>query len=207
MNVRTVTRSHGVVGTASPVQLKPWTKPKPVLVTVVEQKKLVKELQDKDRERGEKLLDIELKFKDVKSNADGLIHELHSLKQKANEGTEMMKVMVDRFDEAHAKIKTLEESLKEKEADNSVLVARIVDTYERAALKARYDLLKEYKQGLFIDANVKEEIELYEDSLIEARGSSFAPVDVAAPTSNEPEPTDVKPPNNVDPSEYRETRQ
>ena len=27
MSVRTVARSHGVVGAASPIQLKPWTKP------------------------------------------------------------------------------------------------------------------------------------------------------------------------------------
>ncbi|GMN68358.1 hypothetical protein TIFTF001_037434 [Ficus carica] len=151
---------------------------------VVEQKKLVKGLHDKDRERGEKLLDIKRRFKDMKSNSNGMIDELHSLKQKANEGVEMMKVMLDRFNETLAKIKTLEESLKEKEADNSVLVARIVDAYERATLKAHYDLLKEYKQGLLVDANVEEEIELYKDFLAEAGGSSFAPIDVAVPTLN-----------------------
>lgn len=70
---------------------------------------------------------------------------LRSLKQKANEGAEMMKVMVDRFDEALAKIKTLKELLKEKEADNSMLVTQIVDAYEKATLKARDDILKEYK--------------------------------------------------------------
>ena len=50
----------------------------------------------------------------------------------------MMKVMVERFDEAQVKIATLE-------TDNSALVAQIIDAYERATLKARYDMLKEYK--------------------------------------------------------------
>lgn len=39
----------------------------------------------------------------------------------------MMKGMADSFNEATAKIKTIEESLQQKEADNSVLVTRIVD--------------------------------------------------------------------------------
>ncbi|GMN55243.1 hypothetical protein TIFTF001_024376 [Ficus carica] len=112
----------------------------------------------------------------------------------------MMKVMVDRFDEARAKIKTLE-------ADNSVLVTQIVDAYEKATLKARYDLLKEYKQGLLVDADVDEELELYEDSLAKGRGSLSAPADVAVPTSNEQDPTDVEPPINADPLEDHETRQ
>ena len=76
-----------------------------------------------------------------------------------------MKVMVDRYNEATTKIKTLEELLKQKEADNSMLVARIVDAYERTTLKTRYDLLKEYKKGLLVDADVEEEIELFEDPL------------------------------------------
>ncbi|GMN70229.1 hypothetical protein TIFTF001_039272 [Ficus carica] len=42
------------------------------------------------------------------------------------------------------------------------LVTRIVGEYEKATLKARYELLKEYKQGLLVDANVVEEIKLYE---------------------------------------------
>ena len=173
---------------------------------VVEQKKLVKELQDKDRERGEKLLDIERKFEDIKASANGLIAELQTVNWSMKEEVDMMKVMVDRYDEATAKIKTLEESLKQKEVDNSVLVARIVDAYERATLKAHYDILKELKQGLFVDADVKEEIEMYEDFLTEARASSSAPVDVVVPTSNEPELVPVEPLSSVDPSEDHETR-
>ncbi|GMN46179.1 hypothetical protein TIFTF001_015363 [Ficus carica] len=110
------------------------------------------------RERGEKLLDIERKFEDVKASATELIAELQTVTQSTKEGTDMMKVMVD-----------------------------------RATLKAQYYLLKEYKQGLLVDADVEEEIELYEDSLAEVGGSSSAPVDVAAPTSNKPEPIDVEP--------------
>ncbi|GMN48554.1 hypothetical protein TIFTF001_017719 [Ficus carica] len=173
---------------------------------VVEQKKLVKELEDKDNERGEKLLDIERKFKDVKVSANVLIAELQTVNQVAKEGTNMMKVMADRYDEATAKIKTLEESLKQKEANNFVLVARIINAYERATLKARYDLLKEYKKGLLVDTDVEEEIELFEDSLAEAEDSSSAPIAAAAPTSNEPVPTPVEPPSSVDPSEGRETQ-
>ncbi|GMN47593.1 hypothetical protein TIFTF001_016757 [Ficus carica] len=158
------------------------------------------------KECGEKLLDIERKFEDVKASANELIAELQTVNQSVKEGTDMMKVMVDRYDEATVKIKTLEESLQQKEADNSVL-ARIIDAYERATLKARYDLLKEYKQGLLVDADVEEEIELYEDSLAEAGASSSAPVDVDVPVLNEPEPAEVEPPSNVDPLEDRETRQ
>ncbi|GMN59335.1 hypothetical protein TIFTF001_028422 [Ficus carica] len=71
---------------------------------VVEQKKLVRELQEIDRERGEKLLDIKRKFADVKSSADD--------NQSVKEGANMMQALAERYDEATAKIKTLEESLK-----------------------------------------------------------------------------------------------
>ena len=96
---------------------------------------------------------------------------------------------------------------KAKEVYNSVLVAHIVDAYERATFKAHYDILKEYKKGLLVDADVEEEIELFEDSLAETRDSSSAAVAATAPTSNEPEPVSVEPPSNVDPSKSRETHQ
>ncbi|GMN26889.1 hypothetical protein TIFTF001_040928 [Ficus carica] len=108
----------------------------------------------------------------------------------------------DGHDESHgqqAKIKTLED-------DNSALVTQIVDAYEKATLKAHYDLLKEYKQGLLVDADVEEEIELYEDSPAEAEESSSAPADVSAPTLNEPKPVS-EPQSNVDPLEYFEKQQ
>ncbi|GMN28784.1 hypothetical protein TIFTF001_041223 [Ficus carica] len=166
--------------------------------TVLEQRNHIKELEEKDKERGEKLLDIEQNFVNVKASADGLIGKLKTVTQSSKEMTDMVKVMVDRFDEAQAKIKSLE-------VDNSALVVQIVDAYEKATLKARYDFLKEYKQGLLVDAEVDDEIELYEDTLDEAGCSSSAPADVAMPTSNEQEPNGVEPSTN--PLEDRETRQ
>ncbi|GMN21858.1 hypothetical protein TIFTF001_045565 [Ficus carica] len=165
---------------------------------------LIKELEDEnkrleelDKKRGEKLLVIEENFKDVKASADGLIGELKTVTQSSKEMTDMMKVMVERFDEAQVRIKSLE-------ADNSALVAKIVDAYEKATFKARYDLLKEYKQGLLVEADVDDEIELHED---EAGCSLSAPADVIVPASNEQGPSGVEPPINADPSEDRETRQ
>ena len=67
-----------------------------------------------------------------------MIGELKTVNQSSKEMTDTMKVMVDKFDEAQAKIKSLE-------ANNSVLAAQILDAYEKATLKARYNLLKEYK--------------------------------------------------------------
>ncbi|GMN66446.1 hypothetical protein TIFTF001_035532 [Ficus carica] len=54
---------------------------------------------------------------------------------------------------------------------------KILDAFEKATLKARYDFLKEYKQGLFVEAEVDEEIELYEESPDEAGCSSAAPAE------------------------------
>ena len=52
----------------------------------VELRECIKELADIDRERGERLLDSERRFRDVKASADGLIAELHILNQTAKEG-------------------------------------------------------------------------------------------------------------------------
>ena len=92
-------------------------------------------------------------------------------------------------------------------ADNAALVARIVDAYKKATLKAHYDMLKEYKQGLLIDADVDEKIEIYEDSLTEAGASSSAPATAIRPTSNEPRPIPIEPLSNVNPSKDQETQQ
>ncbi|GMN25492.1 hypothetical protein TIFTF001_043900 [Ficus carica] len=56
------------------------------------------------------------------------------------------------------------------------LVPRVVGEYERTTLKARYELLKEYKQGLLVDTNVEEEIELFEESITEADVQTSAPI-------------------------------
>ena len=78
------------------------------------------------------MLNIERQFKGVKASANDLIGEIQTVKQSAIEGVNMMQALADRYDEAIAKIKTLKESLKAKEADNAALVARIVDTYEKS---------------------------------------------------------------------------
>ncbi|GMN59249.1 hypothetical protein TIFTF001_028339 [Ficus carica] len=91
---------------------------------VVERRERIRELENTNRERIEKLLNIERKFKDVRASADDLFKELETLNRTVKEGVEMMKCMVDR------------------------LVARIVGKYEKATLKAHFKLLKEYKQGL-----------------------------------------------------------
>ncbi|GMN69678.1 hypothetical protein TIFTF001_038725 [Ficus carica] len=138
-----------------------------------------KELEEKDGECGQKLLDIKRKFGDVKMSAKGLMAELQKVMHKAKEGSDMMEVMVKSFDEAHAKIKSLE-------AENAALATQILDSFEKATIKARYDLLKEYKQGLFVEAEIDKEIELYED---EASCSSSAPADEIAPVSNDQGPS------------------
>ncbi|GMN65634.1 hypothetical protein TIFTF001_034703 [Ficus carica] len=61
--------------------------------------------------------------------------------------------MVDKFDEAQAKIKSLE-------TEKAVLAIQILDAFEKATIKARYDLLKQYKQGLFVEAEIEEELDL-----------------------------------------------
>ncbi|GMN67952.1 hypothetical protein TIFTF001_037008 [Ficus carica] len=55
-----------------------------------------------DKERGEKQLETERKFKDVRASINGLIAELCTLNQIAKEGAEMMKAMVDRFNKVKA---------------------------------------------------------------------------------------------------------
>ncbi|GMN59514.1 hypothetical protein TIFTF001_028615 [Ficus carica] len=78
--------------------------------------------------------------------------------------------------------------------------ADVVGEYDKATLKARYELLKEYKQGLLIKGDVDEEIELYKESLAEAEASSSAMkmnIESQAPavrsTINEPDPAASEP--------------
>ncbi|GMN70115.1 hypothetical protein TIFTF001_039159 [Ficus carica] len=175
-----------------------------------------KELKEKDGDRGQKLLDIERKFGDVKMSAKGLMAELQKVMHEAKEGSDMMEVMVKRFDEAQAKIKSLE-------IENAALATQILDAFKKATIKARYDLLKKYKQVLFVEAEIDEEIELYKD---EVGCSSSAltdeialasndhgpsgdepPADEIVPTSNDQGPSKVKPPVDANPSEDRETRE
>ncbi|GMN68394.1 hypothetical protein TIFTF001_037450 [Ficus carica] len=63
---------------------------------VVELKNHVTELETKDKERGDKLLNIERQFEGVKASADDLVSELKKVTQSAKEWTDIMNVMVDR---------------------------------------------------------------------------------------------------------------
>ncbi|GMN62728.1 hypothetical protein TIFTF001_031812 [Ficus carica] len=146
---------------------------------MIEKKNRIKELEDinkelknKDRERGDKLLDIEQRFEDVKMSSEGLMSELQKIMHELREGAAMMETMVKRFDDAQGKIKSLE-------ADNAVLATQIMDAFEKVTIKARYDLLVQYKQGLFDEAEIDKEIKLYKD---EFGCSSSAPAPASVTT-------------------------
>ncbi|GMN60277.1 hypothetical protein TIFTF001_029368 [Ficus carica] len=164
---------------------------------IAEQRDQLKDLRGKDVARGEKLLDIERKFGDVKAGADGLMAELQKSMDVAREGTSAMETLVKRFDEGQAKIKSLE-------AENAALATQIMDAFEKATLKARYDILKDYKAGLLDEAQIDEEIEMFEEDYPdEARSLSAVPASVPAEAEN----VSVEPPVPADPSEDREARE
>ncbi|GMN44747.1 hypothetical protein TIFTF001_013944 [Ficus carica] len=86
------------------------------------------------------------------------------------------------------------ERIRELEAVNKEHVEKLLDIerkFKKATLKARYELLEEYKQSLLVDIDVVEEIELYEESLAEAEASSsahrmnFEPPTAAVPTTTD----------------------
>ncbi|GMN70145.1 hypothetical protein TIFTF001_039186 [Ficus carica] len=60
---------------------------------VVEQKDRMKELEENDLARGEKLQDIERKFEDVKMGTEGLMFELQKSMDEAREGTPAMEAL------------------------------------------------------------------------------------------------------------------
>ncbi|GMN31395.1 hypothetical protein TIFTF001_041583 [Ficus carica] len=164
---------------------------------VAEQRDRLKDLMEKDVARGEKLLDIERKFGDVKAGADGLMAELQKSMDVAREGTSVMETLVKRFDEGQAKIKSLE-------AENAALANQIMDAFEKATLKARYDILKDYKAGLLDEAQIDEEIEMFEEDYPdEVRSLSSVPASAPA----EAEPAIVEPPVQANPSEDCEARE
>jgi len=146
-----------------------------------------------------KMSNIEQQFTGVKTSAEGLVSELQGAMATAKEGVDMTKVIVDRYNEAQVRIKALEAEKSTLEAEKASLVDKMLGFHERATMKARYDLLKEYKQGLLNDAEVDEEIELYEE--LEGAETS-ASVPAQASEQNEPltveppvcEPTTVEPP-------------
>ncbi|GMN72161.1 hypothetical protein TIFTF001_052801 [Ficus carica] len=164
---------------------------------VAEQRDRLKDLQAKDIARGEKLLDIERKFGDVKAGADGLMAELQKSMDVAREGTSAMETLVKRLDEGQARIKSLE-------AENAALATQIMDAFEKATLKARYDILKDYKAGLLDEVQIDEEIEMFEEDYPdEVRNLSAVPASVPAEAEN----MNVEPPVPADPSEDREARE
>ncbi|GMN59217.1 hypothetical protein TIFTF001_028309 [Ficus carica] len=131
----------------------------------------LKDLVEKDIARGEKLLDIERKFGDA--GAEGLMSELQKSTDVAREGTSAMETLVKRFDEAHAKIKSLE-------AENAALATQIINTFNKATFKARYDILKDYKARLLDEAQIDEEIEMFEEDYPEeVRSLSSIPASVS----------------------------
>ncbi|GMN22564.1 hypothetical protein TIFTF001_043541 [Ficus carica] len=158
---------------------------------VAEQRDRLKDLQEKDIARAEKLLDIERKFGDVKAGADGLMAELQKSMDVARDGTAAMETLVKRFDEGQEKIKSLE-------AENAALATQIMDAFEKATLKARYDILKDYKAGLLDEAQIDEEIEMFEEDYPdEARSLSTVPASASAEAEN----ANVEPPVQANPSE------
>ncbi|GMN67143.1 hypothetical protein TIFTF001_036207 [Ficus carica] len=174
---------------------------------VAEQRDQLKYLKAKDVARGEKLLDIERKFGDVKAGADGLMAELQKSMDVAREGTSAMETLVKRFDESQARIKTLEEGqarIKSLEDENAALAAQIMDAFEKATLKARYDILKDYKAGLLDEAQIDEEIKMFEEDYPEeVRSLSAAPTSVPAEAEN----VNVEPPVPANPSEDLDARE
>ncbi|GMN70130.1 hypothetical protein TIFTF001_039175 [Ficus carica] len=163
---------------------------------VAEQRDQLKDLKAKDVARGEKLLDIERKFGDVKAGAEGLMTELQKSMDVAREGTSAMETLVKRFDEGQARIKSLE-------AENAALATQIMDAFEKATLKARYDILKDYKAGLLDEAQIDEEIEMFEEDYPEeVRSLSTVPASASAEAEN----VNVEPPFEANPSEDRGSR-
>ncbi|GMN68235.1 hypothetical protein TIFTF001_037314 [Ficus carica] len=148
-------------------------------------------------EASQKLLDIERKFGDVKAGAEGLMTELQKSMDVAREGTSAMETLVKRFDEGQARIKSLE-------AENAALANQIMDAFEKATLKARYDILKDYKAGLLDEVQIDEEIEMFEEDYPEeVRSLSSVP----ASAQTEAEPWNVEPPVQASPSKDREARE
>ncbi|GMN60086.1 hypothetical protein TIFTF001_029179 [Ficus carica] len=162
-----------------------------------EQRDRLKDLVEKDIARGEKLLDIERKFGDVKAGAEGLMSELQKSMDVAREGTSAMETLVKRFDEGQAKIKSLD-------SENAAFATQIMNAFEKATFKVRYDILKDYKAGLLDEAQIDEEIEMFEEDYPE-EVRSLSSVPASAPI--EAEPANVEPPVQANPSEDRETRE
>ncbi|GMN61894.1 hypothetical protein TIFTF001_030974 [Ficus carica] len=164
---------------------------------VVSQSNKIKELEENDRSRRAKLQDIERKFVDVKTGSEGLMLELQKSMDVAREGTSAMDALVRRFEESQEKVKSLE-------AENAALASQIMNAFEKITFKTRYDILKDYKAGLLDEAQINEEIEMFEEDYPEeVRSLSSIP----ALATTEAESSNVEPPAQANPSEVRETRE
>ncbi|GMN57869.1 hypothetical protein TIFTF001_026969 [Ficus carica] len=84
---------------------------------VAEQRDRLKDLVEKDIARGEKLLDIERKFGDLKAGAEGLMSELQKSMDVAREGTSAMEILVKRFDEGLLDEAQIDEEIEMFEED------------------------------------------------------------------------------------------
>lgn len=150
----------------------------------------IRELEGINRVRGEKLQDIERMFGDVKMGTEDLKSELMKSIDFAKEGTSAMEALGKMFEESQARINSLEANKAALEAEKAALATQILDPTEKATFKARYDILKDYKEGLLDEAQVDEEIEMFEEDFPEeVRRSSSAPEPVptvAGPCDAEP---------------------
>ena len=164
---------------------------------VVSQGDRIRELEGKDRSLEEKLQDIERKLGDVKAGGEGLMFELQKSMDVAREGTSAMEDLGKKFDEGQAIIVSLE-------AQNAMLAEQIISASEKATIKARYDILMDYKEGLFDEAKIDEEFGMFEEDFPdEAKRSSadLASAPIEAGRSN------VEPPVQADLCEARETQE
>ncbi|GMN59299.1 hypothetical protein TIFTF001_028400 [Ficus carica] len=107
---------------------------------------------------------------------------------KVVERRERIRVLEAIDKECTEKLLDIEHKFKDvRNEDIAWFVTRIVGEDEKATLKALYELLKEYKQGFLGDVDVVEEIELYEESLTEAKASTSTPTtNVEPPTAGVP---------------------
>ncbi|GMN21737.1 hypothetical protein TIFTF001_043380 [Ficus carica] len=133
----------------------------------------------------------------VKSGSEGLMLELQKSMDVAREGTSAMDALVRRFEENQERVKSLE-------AENAALASQIMNAFEKATIKARYDILKDYKAGLLDEAQIDEEIEMFEEDYPEEVRSLLS---VPALVPTEIEPSNVEPPAQANPSEDCETRE
>ncbi|GMN20427.1 hypothetical protein TIFTF001_050031 [Ficus carica] len=79
-----------------------------------------------------------------------------------------------------------------------------MDAFEKATLKARYDILKDYKAGLLDEVQIDEEIEMFEEDYPdEVRNLSAVPASVPAEAEN----MNVEPPVPANPCEDRKARE